>query len=82
MNPFDEFDLDIVKIMNTGKRSTDCGTGEGSSGGATPSGPIGSLSCTCASCTCTCPTNVTACPSACNPCSEDPKCQTLEGRCE
>ena len=78
MNPFDDFDLDMVKITNAKQGLRSC---DDPLNGSTSS-IIATLSCTCGSCSCTCPTNVTACPSACNPCSEDPKCQTLEGRCE
>ena len=78
MNLFDDFDLDIVKITNEkqGLRSCD----DPLNGSST--GPIGSTSCVCYSHD-TCPnTEITMRPSECNNCSEDPKCQTLEGRCE
>ena len=79
MNPFDDFDLDLVKITREVSAPRSCDDPLNGSGSGT-SGPIATLSCTCASCTCTCPTEVTA-QSACDPCSADPKCQTLEGRC-
>lgn len=77
MNPFDDFDLDIVKIMNTGKRSTDCGelTFGSGSGGYLPT-----ITCF-TSCDPPCPSDLT-CPSVDRCPSQDPKCQTLEGRCE
>lgn len=76
MNPFDDFDLDMVKITNAKRGLRSC---DGSSGG-----PISSILCSDSCNTCSCPNTsaVTMCISQCKSCSEDPKCQTLEGRCE
>ena len=82
MNPFDDFELDIKKISKSNFSPRMCDDPLNGSGGGGTSGPMGSLSCTCASCSCVCITEYTACASHCNPCSEDPKCQSLEGRCE
>lgn len=77
MNPFDDFDLDMVKITNAkqGLRSCD----DPLNGSTSGSSVIQTFTCHSA---CVCLTDITDCPSACNACSEDPKCQTLEGRCE
>lgn len=79
MNPFDEFDLDMVKITNANLGVNPLNEPD-TSGSGTSSGPIATITCF-TSCTPPCPSDLT-CPSVDRCPSQDPKCQTLEGRCE
>lgn len=78
MNLFDDFDLDIVKITNAKLSPRSCDDPLNGSGGT--SGYFPTITCA-TSCNPPCPSDFT-CPSVDICPSQDPKCQTLEGRCE
>ena len=79
MNPFDDFDLDLVKITREVSAPRSCDDPLNGSGSGT-SDPMPTISCF-TSCNPPCPSELT-CPSEDRCPSQDPKCQTLEGRCE
>lgn len=80
MNPFDDFELDIKKISKSNFSPRMCDDPLNGSGGGGTSGPMATITCF-TSCTPPCPSELT-CSSVDRCPSVDPKCQSLEGRCE